>query len=96
MSIKAAADILADACPVCPPPFDHDACPAAGEPEEVSGGTVTSHQCGLCGSAWSAFWRDGWVIDRLIAPVAPDDAGLHRGVLTEALDEHARERGYAA
>ena len=60
-----------DACPACPPGIP-DAAPSLGDPEQVPGGTVTAHQCGLCGSAWSALWRDGWVIDRLVAPVAAE------------------------
>jgi hypothetical protein len=87
---------LIDACQVCPPPFDHDGCPAIGAPEKVSGGILTDHQCGVCGTAWSTFWRDGWPVDRLIAPVAAGDAELHHDVLGHALDEHDRERGHAA
>jgi hypothetical protein len=90
-----AIDTAADACPVCSPGIP-DASPAIGEPEQVPGGTVSTHQCGLCGSAWLAFWRDGWVIDRLLAPVGAVQADINRGVLTEALAEHDRERGSAA
>ena len=87
---------MTDACPVCPPPFDTDGCPAIGESEQVPGGTLTNHQCGICGTAWTAFLRDGWVIDRLIAPVTPGDAEIHRGVLGHALAEHGREHRHAA
>jgi len=57
-----------DACPECPPGIP-DPSPALGHPERVPGGSVTSHQCGSCGVAWSALWRDGWVVDRVCAPV---------------------------
>ena len=56
-----------DACPECPPGIP-DAAPAVGEPVHFAGGTLTDHgPCGLCGSAWTAVWRDGWVIGRLLA-----------------------------
>lgn len=84
-----------DACPVCAPGIP-DASPAIGAPEIVPGGTLTAHQCEACETAWSTFWRDGWPVDRLIAPVAADDAELHRDVLSHALDEQDRERRHAA
>jgi hypothetical protein len=84
---------LADACPACQPGVP-DASPALTS-EPVNGGALTTHQCEACGTAWETFWRDGWPVDRLIAPVAPDDAEIHRGVLTEALDEQDREARYA-
>ena len=61
-----------DACPSCPPGIP-DASPAIGEPEEVSGGTVTDHHCGTCKTAWSTLWRDGWPVDRLTAETAAED-----------------------
>ena len=77
-----------DACPVCPPGIP-DASPPLGPVEFVNGGRVTDHECGSCGTAWSAFWRDGWAIDRLIAPVSPDQAERNRAVLAEALKRTA-------
>ena len=68
MSIELAADILADACPVCPPGIP-DAAPALAPPMPANGGSLTAHQCEACGTAWETFWRAGWPIDRLIAPV---------------------------
>jgi hypothetical protein len=65
-----------DACPKCPPGIP-DASPALGTPEQVPGGTVTAHQCGLCGAAWNTFWQGGWPVDRMNAPVVAD-AGLRR------------------
>lgn len=61
--------ILPDACPSCP---DGPVVPALSE-EPVPGGTVTSHQCRVCGTAWEAR-RDtyGWVLDRLAAPVGTE------------------------
>ena len=58
--------VYLDACPECPPGIP-DAAPAVGPAEQVPGGVVTDHACGLCGCAWSASWRDGWVIGRLLA-----------------------------
>ena len=86
----------ADACPVCPPPFDRGGCPAlTATPAE--GGTVTSHECGWCGSSWRT-WRDvyGWPVIRIVDPVSAADAEIHRGVIAEALAEQGRERNYAA
>jgi hypothetical protein len=88
--------ILPDACPVCPPPFDADGCPALTvQPAEA--GTVTSHECGLCGSSWRTF-RDiyGWVIVRLLDPVSPAQAEINLDVLKLALAEQERERRSAA
>ena len=87
---------LTDACPVCPPPFDRGGCPAlTATPAE--GGTVTSHECGWCGSSWRT-WRDvyGWPVIRIVDPVSAADAEIHRGVIAEALAEQGRERNYAA
>ena len=74
-----------DACPVCPPGIP-DASPPLGPVEFVNGGRVTDHECGSCRTGWSTFWdHDGWPIDRLIAPMAPDRAERNRAVLAEAL-----------
>lgn len=62
------ADRLADACPSCPPALP-DASLPAGFPRQVPGGIETDHECGLCGMAWSTFWRDGWPIERMYADV---------------------------
>ena len=61
--------VYLDACPECPPGIP-DASPALGATERVPGGTVTSHQCGTCETAWSTYWRDGWPVDRLVALVS--------------------------
>jgi hypothetical protein len=86
----------ADACPVCPPPFDCGGCPALTV-SPAEGGTVTSHECGGCGSSWRT-WRDvyGWPVIRIVDPVSAADAEIHRGVLAEALAEQGRERHHAA
>jgi hypothetical protein len=89
--------MIPDACPVCPdPPFDRPGCPALTV-QPAAAGAVTSHDCGCCGSTWRT-WRDvyGWPMVRMIDPVSPADAEIHRGVVLEALAEHDRERGYAA
>ena len=89
--------MIPDACPVCPdPPFDRDACPALTAWPSGSG-TVTSHECGCCGSSWRT-WRDmyGWAVVRILDPVSPAQAEINRGVLLEALAEHDRERVYEA
>ena len=82
----AAVELLpVDACPVCQPGIP-DASLPLGPAESVNGGQVTDHQCGSCGTAWSTFWdRYGWPIDRLIAPVSPEQAAEHRAVLKRAL-----------
>jgi hypothetical protein len=77
-----------DACPVCQPGIP-DASPALAPPEVVPGGTLTAHQCEACGTAWETFWRDGWPIDRLIAPVTPEQAGRHRAELGAAMSRRA-------
>jgi hypothetical protein len=85
----------ADACQVCDP-FDHPGCPAVTV-QPAASGTVTSHECGWCGSSWRTF-RDvyGWPVVRILDPVSPAQAEINRGVLLEALAEHDRERSYAA
>ena len=62
------AVVYLDACPECPPGIP-PASPPVGTPEQVPGGIITAHQCEACGAAWSTFWREGWPVDRLIAPV---------------------------
>jgi hypothetical protein len=64
-----------DACPVCPPGIP-DASPSIGAPETAPEGAVTAHQCGTCETAWNTLWREGWPVDRLIAPVSPEQAAL--------------------
>ena len=83
-----AATDLIDACPVCAP-GDPPASPVIGAPEQVPGGTVTAHQCAICETAWETFWRDGWPVDRLMAPVSPEQAERNRGVLERALKRAA-------
>jgi len=87
----------ADACPVCPPPFDCDGCPALTVQPTACGGTLTTHECDWCGSSWRT-WRDmySWVVVRLLDPVSPAQAEINRGVLAEALAEQDRERRSAA
>ena len=80
--------VLADACPVCDP-GTAGAAPPIGSVTEVNGGRLTDHQCPGCATAWSTWWdRFGWPIERLIAPVAPEDATRHR----DGLDAELRER----
>ena len=79
-----AATDLTDACQVCAP-GDPPASPPVGTPLQVPPGTVTAHQCALCGAAWETLWRDGWPIDRMLAPVAPDDGARNRETLKRAL-----------
>jgi hypothetical protein len=86
----AAADYT-DACPVCGP-GDPPASPPAGFPRRVPGGLLTAHQCAVCSTAWETFWREGWPIDRLIAPVGPEQAARNRAALEGAL----RQTGSAA
>ena len=62
-----------DACPSCDPGMV-PASPAIGFPEHAPEGLVTTHQCGVCGTAWSAVRRGVWVIARLSAPVRADSA----------------------
>ena len=79
---------LRDACPVCPPGFPAAALPA-GPVTEANGGRLADYQCPACAAAWSTWWdRFGWPIERLIAPVAPEDATRHR----DGLDAELRER----
>jgi hypothetical protein len=68
-----------DACQSCPPGLP-DASPSLGAPEQVPGGVVTAHQCGTCGGAWNTLWQGGWPVERLLAPVSPDQAGRDRDV----------------
>ena len=78
-----AATDLIDACPVCAP-GDPPASPAVGMPQQVPGGTIAAHQCAVCGTAWETFWREGWPIDRLIAPVSEQQANRNRALLERA------------
>jgi hypothetical protein len=78
-----------DACPACVP-GDPPASPPIGAPEQVPGGTITAHQCVVCTTAWNTFWRDGWPIDRLIAPVSPEQASRHRSELEDGLRRDRR------
>lgn len=73
-----------DGCPVCFP-GDAPACPPVGSPEQVNGGIITAHQCACCGAAWESFWSEGWPVERLLAPVSPDDAARNRQALERAL-----------
>ena len=61
--------VYLDACPSCPPGIP-DASPATGPALDVNGGTVTDHQCGLCGIAWSTLWWAGWPVEQTVASVA--------------------------
>jgi len=85
--------ILTDACPVCPPPFDRPGCPALTVSPAEGSGTASTHECAWCGSSWR-LWSDsyGFPIVRIIDPVSPADAEIHRGVIAEALAEQDRER----
>ena len=58
-----------DACQSCDPGVP-DASPPQGFPEFTRAGLVTSHLCGVCGSAWSTLWHAVWPVERLSAPVA--------------------------
>lgn len=76
--------VLADACPVCDPGIP-PASLAVGEPQTVPGGTITAHECSVCGAAWETFWDHwGWPIDRLLADVTPDQASRNRAALDHA------------
>ena len=66
-----------DACPRCPPGIP-EASPSLGPALDVDGGKVTDHQCSACETAWSTFWRDGWPVERLIAPVSAVRASRNR------------------
>ena len=70
-------DRLADACPSCDPGIP-DASLAIGPPRQVPGGIETDHECSLCPKAWTALWRDGWVIYRMYADVAEDQRSATR------------------
>jgi hypothetical protein len=74
---------LTDACPVCQPGVPPASLPV-GDPLSVPGGVVTAHECVLCGAAWETFWREGWPVDRMLAPVSPDQAARNRAVLGSA------------
>jgi hypothetical protein len=84
---------LIDACQVCDPPFDRPGCPALTVSPSEGRGTVTSHECGWCGSSWR-LWSDmyGFPVLRILDPVSPADAEIHRGMIAEALAEQDRER----
>lgn len=84
VTLQGQPDDHGDACPACAP-GDPPASLPAGAPEQVPGGILTTHQCAVCETAWSTFWRDGWPVDRLIAPVAPDKAERNRASLEAAL-----------
>jgi hypothetical protein len=88
---------MADACQVCPdPPFDRPGCPAVAI-QSVSGGTITAHECGHCGSTWRT-WRDlcGWpIVLRLIDPVSRRRGGDPPRICSR-LAEQGRERKHAA
>ena len=77
-----------DACQSCPPGIP-DASPPLGPALDVNGGKVTDHQCSTCDTAWSTFWKDGWPIDRLIAPVSAGQASRNRDVLASAVKGRA-------
>ena len=77
---------LADACPACPPGIP-GASPPIGIPETVPGGVITAHQCGTCEAAWNTFWRGGWPVDRIMAPVAAARAERNRADLESALKQ---------
>lgn len=86
---------LPDACPACHPGLP-DASPALTT-EPANGGTLTTHQCGSCYARWST-WRtaDGWLVMQKLEPVSIEQAADNAAMLTLALGEHDRERGYAA
>jgi hypothetical protein len=73
-----------DACPACLP-GDAPAALSVGTPEPVPAGIITAHQCAACGTAWETFWREGWPVERLIAPVSAEQAEQHRVALEGAL-----------
>jgi len=77
-----------DACPACPP-GDAPAAPPLAPAEAANGGRVTTHQCAVCETAWSTFWREDWPIDRLLAPVAAERAEWNRAVLEKTLKRSA-------
>ncbi len=77
------ADLI-DACPVCVP-GDPPASSVIGDPRQVPGGIVAAYQCAVCATAWETYWRDGWPIDRLIAPVSAGQASRNRDVLASAV-----------
>ena len=79
---------LTDACPASAP-GDHPASPPVGIPKEVPGGIITAHQCEVCKTAWETFWREGWPIEQLIAPVSSEQATRNRNALDEAMKERA-------
>lgn len=79
---------LSDACPASVP-GDHPASLPVGTPKEVPGGIISAHQCPMCATAWETFWRDGWPIDRLIAPVCAEQAERNRKALDNAMKERA-------
>ena len=76
----------ADACPACAP-GDPPASPPVGFPRRVRGGLITAHECEACGTAWETFWREGWPVDRLIAPVTAEQAARNRADLEESLKQ---------
>ncbi len=88
--------VIIDACPVCQPGIPA-AAPALADPEPVNGGTITPHQCPACGTAWETFWdRWGWPVDRLWAPVSPEQAARNADGLAGALKGRSDERSAAA
>jgi hypothetical protein len=83
-----AAIILADACPVCDPGVPDASLPLTAQ--DANGGTVTSHRCSSCGTAWETWWdRDGWPITRKLAPVTAEQAAQHQADLAAALRRSA-------
>jgi hypothetical protein len=73
-----------DACPVCLP-GDHPATqPYRAVP--ANRGVLASYECAACGTVWETWFDgDGWPIDRLIAPVTPEQAARNRRALADAL-----------
>lgn len=73
-----------DACPVCYP-GDHLAVqPCWAVPANC--GVLARYDCPVCRTVWETWWDgDGWPVDRLIAPVTPEQAARNRQVLAGAL-----------
>jgi hypothetical protein len=79
---------LTDACPACQPGIP-DASPALTS-EPANGGTLTTHECGSCGTAWATWWcRDGWPVERKLAPMSAEQAGRNRSKLAGAMRRRA-------
>ena len=72
-----------DACPSCQPGIPDAALPLSVT--EAGDGRVADYQCASCGTAWTTlFDRHGWVVERLIAPVATDASSSGWPVSREA------------